>query len=407
MRVDQHVLDFEKLGFGMFVHFGIYSMIGRGEWTGKFAEWDEAEYKALMKQFCPGSMGNIVLTAKQAGAKYITLTAKHHDGFALFDTKGLTEFDAVHSKAGRDLIREFVDACNVHGIVPFFYYATYEFPEWNPLFHTDFEKYLEYIRNSVEILCTQYGKIGGLWFDGNWSAGGDVWQEDKLYGLIRKYQPEAMIINNTGLSKQGEAGHPEIDSVTFERGKAEAINRENAAKYVAGEVCESVNMHWGLAQDFNYKSTKRLIEELCECRKVGVNFLLNVGPDEKGEVPLMPRAIMHTLGQWTELFGEAVYEPKPLWYRKDCRNFILESPDSVYLFCFDLCRRGSANVTYMEGGEGVFEFEDFPYQIEGLHWMDNGEELEFSCEEKKLSVNFTGYAYGTDYCVRVAKAEKI
>lgn len=76
MRVDQHVLDFEKLGFGMFVHFGIYSMIGRGEWTGKFAEWDEAEYKALMKQFCPGSMGNIVLTAKQAGAKYITLTRK-------------------------------------------------------------------------------------------------------------------------------------------------------------------------------------------------------------------------------------------------------------------------------------------------------------------------------------------
>ncbi|MBQ7840155.1 MAG: hypothetical protein IJ390_06690 [Lachnospiraceae bacterium] len=113
----------------------------------------------------------------------------------------------------------------------------------------------------------------------------------------------------------------------------------------------------------------------------------------------MTRAIMHTIGEWTALFGEAIYEAKPLWYKKGCRNFILESQDSVYVFCFDLCRKGSGNVTYMEGGEGNFVFEDFPYQVEGLQWMDNGEMLEFSCKEQKLTVNFTGYAYGTDYCV--------
>ncbi len=404
-KVDQYILNFEKMGFGMFVHFGLYSQIGRGEWNAQREGTDETSYRRLAGTFCPGSMTEIVVTAKAAGAKYITFTAKHHDGFALFDTRGLSHFDSIHSAAGRDIVREFVDVCRKHGIVPFLYYATYEW--WNTDFQNDFDAYLEYLRKSVEILCTQYGKIGGFWFDGNWSRKDVNWHEGELYATIRKYQPRAIIINNTGLSAQGITGHSEIDCVTFERGRPVPLDREGAEKYITGEMCESVNAHWGNAKDFNFKSPKKLIEELCECRKVGANFLLNIGPDKNAAVPAMPKAIMLTIGEWMKMFGEAVYNGKPLWFNDKTRNFALESEEYVYLFRFDLCRRGSADVTYIEGTEGEFVFENFQRKVKDIQWMDNGEKLEYSYDGNNLKVHFTGFEYGIDYCVRVARAIKV
>lgn len=106
-----------------------------------------------------------------------------------------------HSPAGRDLVREFADACRRHDIVPFFYHTTLDW--YNKDFNENFDRYLEYLRKSVEILCKNYGKIGGLWFDGNWSKPGADWKEKELYATIRKYQPEAVIINNTGISNRG------------------------------------------------------------------------------------------------------------------------------------------------------------------------------------------------------------
>ena len=187
-----YIREFEHMGLGMFVHFGVYSQAQKGKWYGQLHHIDPKEYRKLADTFNPGSMEKIVEVAKSAGAKYITLTTKHHDGFCLFDAKSLTDFDVMHYPVGRDLVKEFVDACRKHDIVPFFYYATYEF--WNPLQQDDFDAYTEYLRKSVEILCTNYGKIGGLWFDGNWSQPNADWHEDALYATIRKYQPEAMII---------------------------------------------------------------------------------------------------------------------------------------------------------------------------------------------------------------------
>lgn len=401
----QYIKDFEQLGFGVFIHFGLYSILERGEWAANDLGIPYEEYRKLMDKFVVDDLRPMVAEIKKSGAKYITLTTRHHDGFSLYDTCGLNDFDAPHSAAGRDLVKEFVDACREYDIVPFLYHTTIEW--YNPDFHNDFDKYLKYIRDSVEILCKNYGKIGGLWFDGNWEKKGADWKEDELYGMIRKYQPEAMIINNTGMSARGAVGHPEIDSVTYERGKATPIDREGAPKYVSAEVCDSINMHWGIAQDINYKSPKAIIEALCRSRCAGANYLFNVGPDKNGHIPLYPKATLEVLGQWMGLFGEAIYNGRPFWYNEDMDNFVLKSDKHAYFFCFNVRREGNANVALIEGSNRVCSFKDFNLKVDNIHWMDNDEKLNFAYEGDNLLVHFHGYDYGLDYCVRVAKADII
>jgi alpha-L-fucosidase len=129
------------------------------------------EYVRLAETFHPTSMAEIVSVGRAAGCKYICLTTRHHDGFSLYDTCGLNYYDAPHTPAGRDLVREFVDECRKADIIPFFYHTTLDW--YRPEFHENFDAYLDYLRKSVELLCTNYGKIGGLWFDGNWSRPDD------------------------------------------------------------------------------------------------------------------------------------------------------------------------------------------------------------------------------------------
>lgn len=192
------------------------------------------------------------------------------------------------------MIKEFVDACNKRDIIPFFYHTTID--RYNSNYNNDFNKYLEYLRQSVEILCKNYGKIGGFWFDGNWSKPRADWKETELYQTIRKYQPKAIIVNNTGLSARGCIGNPEIDSVTFEQGTPEPMNREGMSKYLAVEMCQTINNHWGIgALDIDYKSPRELLETLFECRKVGANYLLNIGPTAQGGVDYYQEALIGTV----------------------------------------------------------------------------------------------------------------
>lgn len=157
--------------------------------------------------------------AKAAGARYLTFTARHHDGFSMYDTRGLSDYDVMHTPGGRDILKEWIDACHANDILPFVYHTTLDWHHKD--FENNFKEYLKYLRQSVEIICRNYGKIGGFWFDGNWSKPEEDWELDELYGVIRKHQPEAIIVNNTGLDEPGVFGHREIDCVTFEQGQAE------------------------------------------------------------------------------------------------------------------------------------------------------------------------------------------
>lgn len=406
---EKRVAEFENLGFGMFIHWGLYSQLGKGEWIQFFQKIPREEYRKLMDTFTAKDFDadKICKIAKAAGMKYITLTTRHHEGFSLYDTCGLSDFDAPHSPAGRDLIREFVDACRANDLIPFFYHTTLDWHQES--FENDFDSYLEYLRKSVEVLCTNYGKIGGLWFDGNWSKPDADWKLDELYGTIRKHQPEAMIINNTGLSARGELGHPEIDSVTFEQGLPRPIDRSGMSKYVAGEMCCTMNDHWGNGEfDLNFRSPAELIQTLAKCRRAGANLLLNIGPDGDGKVPEIMAEILKIVGRWTETYKDIIYTGKPYPVVCSGEDFILQTPDQkLYLFAFDLGNEGDENVTIgaQTDASRLRTYAGITQPVKAVRWLDNNLELPFvqDVEKQLLTVHATGFPYGKNLVVRVAE----
>ena len=408
MIIKEYIKEFEKLGFGMFVHFGLYSENAKGEWARFSTDIPSDEYEKLIDVFNPDPTWatELAATARAAGCKYITLTTRHHDGFSLYDTCGLNTFDAPHGAAGRDLVREFVDACRAEGIIPFFYHTLLDWHE--PTYKTDFPAYLAYLRRSVELLCTNYGKIGGIWFDGMWDRPDDNWEEDALYSMIRSHQPTAMIINNTGLGARGALGHIELDSVTFERGRPGEINMEGAPKYVASEMCQVFANHWGYAKrDFNFKSLAEIIGDYCVCRRFGANFLLNVGPMGNGLLRPLEKAMLLTLGEWADIHKEALYLPRPAKIEvvgKE-KDFLLRGEGCYYLFVHNIPMCGDENVTER------FEMPDYtdkfllPEKIKSITWLDSGKALDFMQDGERVTVAYESQKYGEHLVVKIAKIE--
>lgn len=308
-----YIKRFEEMGLGLFVHYGLYSVVQKGEWHYNTLVTDKQKqgYFSLIDKFNPSKKWakDVVATAKKMGAKYIVLTTRHHEGFSLYDTKGLSDFDVMHSLAKRDIVKEFVEECHKNGISPFFYHTLLDW--YQSSFDEDFSTYINYLIKSVEILCKNYGKIGGFWFDGSWSKPNANWEFDRLYATIRKYQPEAMIINNTGLDDRGAVGHYEIDSVTYERGRP---NNDKTLddKERTGEVCESLTDHWGSSTlDVNYKSVPNLIELLVECRYHKCNLLINGGVKKDGTFKEMDKSTLTTLGVWVHKNEHIIRECEP------------------------------------------------------------------------------------------------
>ena len=420
------VAAFEKLGFGLFLHWGLYSQMGEGEWCQAYKRIPPSEYGKLMETFTAEEFDGekIAALARRAGMRYIVLTTRHHEGFSLYDTRGLSTFDAPRSPAGRDLVAEFVSGCRKHDILPFFYHTTIDWhwrsakldPEGREFLDYTrnaseevFAEYLDYLHASVGLLCRNYGKVGGFWFDGNWARPGDDWKEDRLYGMIRKYQPDAIIVNNTGLQALGKTGHRELDSVTYENNAAKPMNREGMEKYVAAEVCRTMNAHWGRgAEDINYLSPAQVVEQLCHSRGCGANFLLNVGPTAQGGIPDYEKAVLELVGRWVARFGEALYEPKPVpELRCQGRDFLLRKGKELYYFAFDLGIRGLVNVTAALQGPGLRTIDGLEEKIAECRWLDNGEALEFTQDTAKkiAALRCTGFAYGHHTAVRAARLE--
>lgn len=163
----------------------------------------------------------------------------------------------------------------------------------------------------------------------------------------------------------------------------------------------------GAADDINYKPVKTLIESLCNCRKVGANLLLNIGPNADGTVSTMQKGIMECIGRWMDIYGKSIYNGRPYITYADKKEFVLKDTkdeNTAYIFKFDLgFSTGDVNVSLGidEGGKNIFD--KFDRQVESIKWMDNDEELEFAQKDDKLNINFTGFRYGQSLCVRVAE----
>ena len=312
---------FQDAKFGMFIHWGVYSILGDGEWVMNNQRIDKQTYQKLPAFFNPISYdpAEWVALAKAAGMNYITLTSKHHDGFAMWDSK-LTDWDIVdRTPYGKDIIKMLADECKKQGIKLFFYHSQLDWyqEDYYPRGNTgstagrpekgDWYKYLDYMDGQLTELLTNYGEIGGIWFDGFWDKKDADWRLDKTYGLIHKLQPACLVGSNHHL-----ATFPGEDFQMFEKDlpgqKTTGFNPDQKMGELPYETCETMNNSWGFnLQDKNYKSTKNLIQYLVKAAGFNSNFLLNVGPMPDGRIQPEFIKTLGEIGKWMEKNGETIY----------------------------------------------------------------------------------------------------
>lgn len=401
--VAPRIARYESLAYGLFLHWGLYSLRGAGEWTMAHHHVPRAAYARLARRFAAEDWDPVALVrwAGAAGFRYICLTTRHHDGFSLYDTCGLNRFDAPHAAAGRDLVAPLAAACHAAGMGLFFYHTTLDWRHAE--FDRDWDAYQHYLRDSVELLCTRYGRVDGFWFDGNWSRPDRDWQEDALYGVIRRHQPEAIIVNNSGIHARGAARHPEIDAVTFEQGAAGG-HASPADRYRAREVCETFNHHWGLAvRDLAHKGPATVIERLAACRAHGANLLMNVGPLASGALPDYERSALEVVGRWIRDFaGEALYAGRPSGLEAAGRDFVLRCGQDWFYFAHDL---PTATNEHLGGRGGPRTVVGRLPRVRRVSWTDSDEPLVHtqSRDCRRLTLDLGPHRYGSQSVVRVAR----
>jgi alpha-L-fucosidase len=299
---------FRDARFGMFIHWGLYS-VAAGEWQGRdvpgYGEWimsrgkiPRDEYAKLASRFNPVKFDADawVKVAKDAGMRYLVITAKHHDGFCLFDTD-TTTYDIVDGTPyGRDVMKELSRACREQGLKFCFYYSIMDWH--NPDQTGDFPTYHSYLQAQVKELLTNYGPLGIMWFDGEWIKQWDQQKGRELEALCRSLQPQIMVNNRVGKRKRDD-GDYETPEQTIPAGKI---------KGRLWETCMTMNGTWGYKRkDHNWKSATDCLRKLVDIASKGGNFLLNVGPTDEGEIPEPSVVRLREMGEWLKVNGEAIY----------------------------------------------------------------------------------------------------
>ncbi|MCL1951263.1 MAG: alpha-L-fucosidase [Oscillospiraceae bacterium] len=369
--------------FGLFLHWGLYAIPARGEWVRNGERISNEEYQKYFDEFDPVRYDPRAWAAlaRRAGMKYAVMTAKHHDGFCLFDSQ-YTDYKAPNTPAGRDLLREYADAFRAEGLKVGFYYSLIDwhhpdYPAYGDDHHPmrgneaykdrpeNFANYLAYLHNQVRELCTNYGKLDILWFDFSYGKmTGEKWEATKLVEMIRGLQPGILIDNRLG--GDGKAAQPPVYAGDFEspeqfipaEGVTDALGRP-----VPWEACMTLNGHWGYcAGDRNYKTPQNVVHMLAECVSKGGNLLLNVGPNAKGEIPKESVAVLERVGAWMRENGGSIYGcgaagcPKPEWGRYTRRGNLLYA--HIY-----------------ERGTSAVRFEGLGGQVKKARLLMDGSEL--------------------------------
>lgn len=321
--------EFQDMKLGMFVHWTPASVLGAGQWVMNKKNISIKDYSRLINIFNPQNFDaqKWVATAKSGGMKYITFTTRHHDGFSNWDTKQ-SEWKITNTPYGKDVLKQLADECHKEGIKLFCYYSLvdwyhpdYQYETSNSIkdsgrtIKSNWENYILFMKEQLTELLTNYGKIDGIWLDGNW----DQWQKEKptlpsrvnwhydeLYQLIHSLQPQCMIANNHHL-----APFPGEDFQAFEKdlpGENKGGFGGLAVSKLPLETCATTSDNWGFnITDTKYKSTKELLHFLINAAGKNANFLLNVGPMPDGTIQPEFVNTFKEIGDWVKVNGETIY----------------------------------------------------------------------------------------------------
>ena len=313
---------FQEARFGLFIHWGVYAVAGDGEWVMHNKRITVAEYERdFPPAFNPTKFDAAawVRMVKAAGMRYITITSKHHDGFAMWDSK-LSDYDIVgRTPYAKDVLKQLADECHKQGVKLFFYHSQLDWhhPDYFPRGRTgrfsgrddkgEWFRYLDYMDQQLSELLTGYGEIGGIWFDGWWDRPDADWRLGKTYELIHRLQPAALVGSN-----HHRKPFPGEDFQMFEKDlpghNTAGFNEDSVLGSLPFEMCETINNSWGYNKtDGRHKSTKELVHLLVKAAGYDANFLLNVGPRPDGTIQPEHASRLAEVGQWLQKNGETIY----------------------------------------------------------------------------------------------------
>jgi alpha-L-fucosidase len=390
---------FEDAKFGLFIHWGVYSVLGDGEWVMNNQNISIKEYENLPKFFNPTKYDpeKWVLMAKEAGMKYITITSRHHDGFSMFNSKASSYNIVEKTPYGKDVLKMLAEACRKHDIKLFFYYSQLDWyrDDYFPRGRTGngitgrgegkWEDYINFMKAQLTELLTNYGEIGGIWFDGQWDQHdwdgkrfGKInvdFKLDEVYKLIHDLQPQALIGSNHHL-----APNPGEDFQMFEKdlpgkGTKDFATSKDDIGNLPLEVCETINGSWGFnLKDRKHKSEKELIQYLINAAGYGSNLLLNVGPMPNGEIQDEHINSLKKIGLWVKENGETIYGTRKGPSEPNDQFITTKKQNKIYIHVLD---------SSIES----LEIKTFDEKIKSLIYFNSKNKVKYVNKHNKLRID--------------------
>lgn len=389
---------FSDAKFGLFIHWGPFSIPGDGEWVMNNRNITVKNYTRLMNFFNPIDFDASawVKMAKDAGMQYITLITRHHDGFSMWDTK-YSDFNIMHSPYRKDIVKMMADECHRQGIKLFLYYSLLDWRRDDYSWSTGrtgkgtgrtvqgrWENYIQFMKDQLTELLTNYGEIGGIWFDGYWDQTAPEgaadrtpridWHLNEIYALIHHLQPQCLVGNNHHLSPL-----PGEDFQMFEQDlpgeNKSGLSYQAPSNQVPMETCATINNSWGFnLTDTTYKSPEQLIHYLVKASGYGANLLLNIGPMPNGDIQPEFKDRLAYMGKWLQTYSESIYGTKGGYLRPKDWGCLTQKDNRIFVH---LLKKPSGNIV----------LENFPYKkITAASLLKDGSKITTSIRNNQLTI---------------------